>query len=112
METIGNYLIIDNKNCNKVQTITAANLYLWLYIKLTLVRSWLGDNEHQPDILKLGSVGVGTGPGVNSGRSFLKPATTRGAGDCSPTSIASPQHLTNNTLHQNKTIIHLSIIIL
>ena len=45
-----------------------------------------------PDILRLGSAGVGTGPGVSSGLSFRKPATTRGAGDCSPTSIASQQH--------------------
>lgn len=60
-----------------------------------------------------GSTGVGTGPGVSSGRSFRKPATTRGAGDCSPTSIASHQHCTNNhystTSHktnQNITKIH------
>lgn len=52
----------------------------------------------------LGSVGVGTGPGVSSGRSFLRPATTRGAGECSPTSIASPQHCTQRhyTSHHHK----------
>lgn len=49
---------------------------------------------YEPDILKSGSRGVGIGPGVSSGRSFLRPATTRGAGDCSPTSIALSQHCT------------------